>query len=193
MKETVEKTTIDNSKSIEGENRESELTAEQQEKMKKIENGLQQADNEFRKINISDTKEDERVDVVDTDKKEKGKQKVRFGVKAMIFITLITSIGAFASRAEANNLGKAAGEAIERLCDPQRLTLKERHQLNNVMFKNHIKGINALDAEGRSWNKVASDAQKTNLKQRVAEINADRSLTFEQKKLAIERARNGFD
>ncbi len=178
----VLKKPVDELEQIDGENLGQELTDEEVEIKGRMINGLRQIENEAEVFEKNSLPDDAKNGVLKGLKKK--------GAKVFLFLTLTTSMGAFTDKAEANEWGRAAGEGVERLFNNGK-TIRQSRTEDNVMFNNYIRQIKTMQNEGYNWNKDASNAQRRNLNQKLKEIEYDKSLNYEQKMDAIERARRG--
>ena len=187
--------------SVGDENQKQELTAKEKEQVAGLEDGLRQTTNE--------------AEVISPRKKDKEKETVRGKLAkaeayVLMFITLMTSMGAFAENAHANELGRIAGKATERLLNGG-YTLQESEMLRREAINGYIRTMRmqqnmqqrdmsnqqqyderAANAQEQGINNYVNTIQETKKRNYDAEVNRimNSNMDAYQRQAALERARS---
>jgi hypothetical protein len=174
-----------------------ELTDSEKEALVNLGDGLSQMENEaggLRDIPVSAEKDG---------KMELKKKLKKAGVKAVLFLTLMASMGAFPSEAQGNNLGKLAGNAVERMFNGG-YTLRESEKIRGAVVDGYVREIRShqhgrersLRSEQRRFDRTDDLTQKVrevNYKMEVDRIMNDKTLDAQKRAAALRGAESLLD
>lgn len=189
---------VDDVEATDGESEKLELTKDEEENVERFGDGLRQVENEaeaFENVAVPTEKGEK-----DTELKKKLK---KAGIKVMLFITLMTSMGAFAEEAHGNGLGKIAGNAVERMFNGG-YTLRESEKIRGAMINGYVGEIRmqrkarerSFRTQQRGFNnadKLTQESREDNYKMEVDRIMKDRALNARQRAQALRGAEDLLD
>lgn len=189
---------VEDAKATAGESRELNLTEAEKKSAESFSDGLRQVENEARAFEgvVVPTEKGEKK----TERKNKLKEA---GIKAMLFITLMTSMGVFAEEAHGNGLGEIAGNAVERIFNGG-YTLRESKKIRGAMINGYVGEIRMQQrARERSFrtqqrgfdnaDKKTQESREDNYEMEVDRIMKDKTLNARQRAEALRGAESLLD
>lgn len=199
MRENLEKPSLNEGVGNEdgGENQEAELTSDEKMQVEKFSDGLRQVENEARLF------EDVAVPEEKSGNIELKKKLKKAGIKAMLFMTLMTSMGAFPAEAQGNNLGRLAGNAVERIFNGG-YTLRESEKIRGAVIDGYVREIRShqrgrersLRSEQRRFNKadnLTQGSREENYQMEVNRIMNDKTLDAQKRAAALRETESLLD